>query len=309
MLSHNFWHSQKPIDLRSSASVFAAECYNKQKITLGGVSNARQLGGYTAAGGKKIKNNVILRTGALFGAPPETLDELSQKYKVGDIIDFRMEQEKAAMPEPEIKGAGYHHISVLSDIPVTKEDFDLYRQLMTVKDMSLRYKKMCDANIDISPAKVYEALAFGNDGTAGYKKFFDILLNKPENSAVLFHCTQGKDRTGMAAILLLSALGADRQTVIGDYLMTNEACKPLLDRIKNDLEKAEMPKEVLDFALFIESVDISFIEPIFETMDKEFGSVGGYLEKVLGLTAADKERLEELYLEKNEYHCNNDQQV
>ena len=217
--------------------------YEKQKIILNGVSNARQLGGYTVSGGRKIKCNVILRTGALFGALPETLDELSQKYKVGDIIDFRMEQEKAAMPEPEIKGARYHHISVLNDIPITKENFDLYRQLLTVKDMPLRYKKMYDANIDISPSKVYEALAFGNDGVSGYKKFFDIALNKPEDSAILFHCTQGKDRTGMAAILLLSALGADRQTVTDDYLMTNEACKTLLDRIKNDLEKAEMPKK------------------------------------------------------------------
>ena len=271
--------------------------YEKQKIDLCGVSNARQLGGYTVLGGKKIKNNVILRTGALFSAPPATLDELSAKYKVGDIIDFRMGQEKAAMPEPDIKGARYHHISVLNSIPITKEDFEQYRQLLAVKDMALRYKKMYDANIDVSPAKVYKLLAFDNDGIAGYKKFFDILLNKPEDKSVLFHCTQGKDRTGMAAILLLSALGADRQTIIDDYLMTNVACKPLLDRIQSELQKAEMPKEVLDFAMFIESVDISFIEPIFDTMDKEFGSVNGYLQTALGLTSEDIIRLEEIYLE------------
>ena len=156
---------------------------------------------------------------------------------------------------------------------------------------------MYDAHIDVSPAKVYKALAFSNDGIKGYKKFFDILLNKPDNAAVLFHCTQGKDRTGVAAILLLSALGADRKTVIEDYLMTNEACKPLLDSIRNDLEKANMPKEVLDLAMFIESVDISFIEPIFDVIDKEFGSVNGYLQTAIGLKAADIKRLREIYLE------------
>ena len=271
--------------------------YEKQKIDLCGVSNARQLGGYTVADGKKIKNNVVLRTGALFGASPEALDELSQKYKVSDIIDFRMEQEKAAMPEPEIKGARYWHISVLNDIPVSKENFDVYRKLLTVKDMALKYKTMYDANIDVSPAKVYKALAFGNDGIRGYKKFFDILLNKPENAAVLFHCTQGKDRTGMAAILLLSALGLDRESVIADYMMTNEACRPLLDRIQSELQKAKLPKEVLDFAMFIESVDISFIEPVFDVMNKEFGSVNGYLQTAMGLTAGDIKRLKEIYLE------------
>jgi Protein tyrosine/serine phosphatase len=100
----------------------------------------------------------------------------------------------------------------------------------------------------------------------------------------------------MAAILLLSALGADRETVIADYLMTNEACKSLLDRIRSELKKADMPKEVLDFAMFIESVDISFIEPIFETMDKEFGSINGYLQTAIGLTAEDINRLKEIYL-------------
>ena len=261
------------------------------------MSNARQLGGYTVADGKKIKNNVVFRTGALFGASPETVDELCRKYKVSDIIDFRMEQEKAAMPEPDIKGARYHSVSVLNDIPVSKEDFEVYKQLLTVKDAALKYKTMYDANIDISSSKVYKALAFGNDGIKGYKKFFEILLNKPQNAAVLFHCTQGKDRTGMAAILLLSALGADRETVIADYLMTNEACKPLLDRIRSELKKADTPKEVLDFAMFIESVDISFIEPIFETMDKEFGSVNGYLQNAIGLTVGDIKRLKEIYLE------------
>ena len=49
--------------------------------------------------------------------------------------------------------------------------------------------------------------------------------------------------------------------------------------------------------MFIESVNISFIGPIFDAMDKEFGSINGYLEKVLGLTATDMERLKELYLE------------
>lgn len=271
--------------------------YEKQKTELCGVPNARQLGGYTVSDGKKIKNNLIFRTGALFGASPEAVDDLCQKYKVGDIIDFRMEQEKAAMPEPKIKGARYHSISVLNDIPVSKEDFEVYRQLLTVKDAALKYKTMYDANIDLSPSKVYKALAFGNDGINGYKKFFEILLNKPQNAAVLFHCTQGKDRTGMAAILLLSALGAERETVIADYLMTNEACKSLLDRIRSELKKADMPKEVLDFAMFIESVDISFIEPIFETMDKEFGSINGYLQTAIGLTAEDINRLKEIYLE------------
>ena len=273
--------------------------YEKQKIQLDGVPNARQLGGYIVSGGKRIKNNVILRTGALFAASVEVCTELSEKYRVSDIIDFRMEQEVSVMPDPDIMGAKYHHISVLNDIPMTKEDFEIYKELIKCGDMVIKYKKLYGTGIDISPDKVYRSLVFSDMGKEGYRRFFDILLKKSENSAILFHCTQGKDRTGMAAALLLAALGADRQTITEDYMMTNTACGSMLDKIKLEMQNENVDKAVLDFALFLESVDKSFIEAIFDIMDKEYGSVVGYLEKELGLTADAIEDLRKLYLEDN----------
>ena len=97
--------------------------YETQRIMLEGVQNARQLGGYIGTGGKRIKNNTILRTGMLFSASEAARSELSEKYRVSDIIDLRADNETKTMPEPEIKGARYHHLSVLNDLPVTEEDF------------------------------------------------------------------------------------------------------------------------------------------------------------------------------------------
>ena len=271
--------------------------YEKQRIILDGVPNARQLGGYIGLGGKKVKNNVILRTGTLFTAAADARRKLSEHYRVSDIIDLRMDKEAEAMPEPHIEGAGYHHLSVLNDLPVSKEDFELYKRFLATDDIVLKYKTMYEMGIDIDMGQNYRTMVFSDEGKAGYKKFFEILLNKPENAAVLFHCTQGKDRTGVGAILLLSALGAGKETIMADYMLTNTAYGTLLGKIRSELEAANAGKEVIDFAIMLEGVSEGFIEPILEVINREYGSVQGYLKSELGLTGADFKRLEELYLE------------
>lgn len=271
--------------------------YEKQRINLDGVPNARQLGGYIGTDGKKVKNNVILRTGALFSATADARRELSERYRVSDIIDFRMDQETEAMPEPHIEGARYHHLSVLNNMPVSEDDFIQYREFLKTDDIVFKYKSIYAAEIPLDMEQNYKSMVFSGEGKAGYKKYFDILLAKPDDASVLFHCTQGKDRTGVAAILLLSALGVDRETITADYLLTNTAYASLLDKIRSELEAAKVGKEVIDYAFILEGVSESFIAPILEIMDREYGSVKGYLKAEIGLTDADIKRLEELYLE------------
>ena len=271
--------------------------YEKQRINLDGVQNARQLGGYIGTDGKMVKNNIILRTGTLFTATADARRKLSERYRVSDVIDFRMAQEAEAMPEPDIKGARYHHLSVLNNIPVSKKEFELYKKLLNINDIVYKYKFIYEQKVPVDMAENYKIMAFSDEGKAGYRKFFDILLNKPENASVLFHCTQGKDRTGVAALLLLSALGADRETIISDYLLTNKAYGYLLDKIRNELTAANAGKEVIDYAMMLEGVSESFIGAVLKIMDREYGSVKGYLKSELDLTNADIKRLEEMYLE------------
>ncbi len=271
--------------------------YETQRIILDGVQNARQLGGYIGTDGKRIKNNTILRTGMLFSASEGARQELSERYKVSDIIDLRADNETKTMPEPEITSARYHHLSVLNDLPVTEEDFKLYKKLLQCDDIVYKYKTIYEQNIPLNMERNYRSMAFADDGKKGYRIFFDIVLNKPEDASVLFHCTQGKDRTGMGAILLLSALGVDRETVVSDYLLTNDAYGDLLKKIHSELEAANVGKEVLDYAMILESVNEGLITPVLDIMNSEYGSVQGYLKSELGLADADFKRLNELYLE------------
>ena len=84
-----------------------------QGIKLDGVSNAWQLGGYICQDGRRIKQNVLLRTGELCELAPEGAKALAEQYEVKNIIDFRMESERTGAVDKKVPGAENTWISVM----------------------------------------------------------------------------------------------------------------------------------------------------------------------------------------------------
>ena len=140
--------------------------------------------------------------------------------------------------------------------------------------------------------KVYAKMAASETACAAYAEMFRVLLDCPEG-AVYFHCAQGKDRTGIAAILILTALGADLETAKEDYFLSNIG---LADAEADPMSVGvrPWPREVLDklFKVFPEILDI-----YLRTLGETWGGLDAYLRGPLGLTDADFEKLRELYLE------------
>ncbi|MBR1443874.1 MAG: tyrosine-protein phosphatase [Firmicutes bacterium] len=272
-------------------------CFETQKVDLKGVPNARQMGGYVGYEGKHIKSDTILRTGTLYKAEKEAIELLEEKYRISDIVDFRMLHESNVMPDPELKGARYHHFSVLNELNVKDKKTEKYVNIMNIPNMGERYLAMYESKMRIDMIEVYRSITFSDEGKKGYSGFFDVLLGKKENSAVLFHCTEGKDRTGIAAILLLSALGVDNETIKTDYLMTNEASADIIRKIKEEVSKVTDDEDVIEFVMFIKCVNEKFIKPIFEIAEKEYGGIIGYIKTELGLSGSDIADLRKIYLE------------
>ena len=146
---------------------------------------------------------------------------------------------------------------------------------------------------------VYDHFLLGQRGKAAYRSFFEILLKAdPGSGAVLWHCTDGKDRTGCAAMLLLSALGADRETVTEDYLLTNEYNRDVLDAVRRRISALPMPQEKQDAFLFLAGgVSENYIRHAFDTLEARYGSVEGYLSQELGIGAEERAELQNKYLE------------
>jgi protein-tyrosine phosphatase len=101
-------------------------------------------------------------------------------------------------------------------------------------------------------------------------------LQEPASLPLVFHCTAGKDRTGMAAVLILLALGVSREAIVGDFLISNERWQPT---------------ETTSDWTVLSRVRAEYLDTAFATMTAEWGSIDAYLDQALALNAAARERL------------------
>ena len=126
-----------------------------------------------------------------------------------------------------------------------------------------------------------------------YRRMFAELL--AGRAPLAFNCTAGKDRTGIAAALLLTALGVPRESVIQDYTLTNRYFDPS-KVIHSDSQASagwkRLPPDVLRAYM---AADRSYIEAAFRVMDAHLDGANGYLRDELGLSPSDLAKLRNLY--------------
>lgn len=266
----------------------------EHSIDLAGISNARELGGYSV-GDRLIRKGVLLRTGSLTGASSETLQKLHDEYRVRTVVDFRMSDERSNAPDPEIQGVKNIHLPVIEmeDYPVS--DPKLLEEYQRSGSDKMKLFEMSYRSGALGP-QMYVGFLLGERGKAAYRGFFRALL-EVNDGAILWHCTDGKDRTGCAAMLILYALGANRETIIHDYMLTNEYNSAHIEAFRNKVAGYQMPLEKLEALLFMcGGVYERYMINALEALNKNYGSVKGYLEKELGVGNTELKRLREKYL-------------
>lgn len=264
-----------------------------QSIPLNSIQNARELAGYRTADGKTVKSGVLLRTAALHGISDEDIRTLTDVYRVQHIVDFRMAMEIEAAEDPAITGTEYHHLDVID--PSVMEGLDAPQPDMTAVDLH-QLIALCE-QIGMLDENMYVGFLRSKTGKAAYAAFFRILLNTDPDRAVLWHCTGGKDRTGLAAMLLLSALGADEALIIRDYLLTNEYNAQRIAGTKQFLRAKGYDDAVIDKAILaFNAVDERFMRNALEYLKKEYGSVRGYIRDGLNISQEEIGSLKEKYL-------------
>jgi len=131
----------------------------------------------------------------------------------------------------------------------------------------------------------YEALAL--EHTDDYRRIIDDLL-APEAVPAIFHCTSGKDRTGMIAAIVLLALGASCEAITADYVMTH-------DRI----EKVDYFQETADPGAIavVMAADADYMETALASMRDRYGSTDRYLSEGVGVTPEKRRRLAQLFID------------
>lgn len=252
----------------------------EKSISLQGVGNARQLGGYRIED-KRIRDGILIRTAALNQATPEALEALQNKYRVQTVIDLRMSQEQNHIPDPAIPGAMNIHLPVIEmEDMLTDVDPKLIEQFSDPQmDRMVMFNMAYETGM--LNEKLYTDFLLKDRGRVAYRGFFEALLDLQEGRAILWHCTDGKDRTGCAAMLVLLALGADRETVMHDYMLTNGYNAQLLEGIRQKVAPLGMPDEKLNALLFMSGgVAETYMDNAINALIREFGSVRGYLREL-----------------------------
>lgn len=230
-----------------------------------GLCNMRDLGGLSCGNGRRVKRGLIYRSEELCDLPKAGLARID-RLGIRTVVDFRDRNEAAAAPD--------------KTPPSVENRIGLPIEAGRVMGMFSggRLSRSNSVGIMVS---TYRVLV--HDFQQAYSDFFRI-VEEASNAPVLFHCAAGKDRTGLAAALFLSALGTDREEIMRDYMLS----KPCLEgkyRPGIDYDDELEP-------LF--SVEPEFLRASFAVMDEEYGGPERFLQEKLGV---DLERLRLLYCE------------
>ncbi len=257
-------------------------------IPMPGVKNFRDMGGYKGADGRTMRWGKLYRSGhwADFTGTPQTA---APAYGITTVIDFRSDAEKKRHPVgwPDGWTPAYHATPIGGNAAAWVQD--LYERLSS---SPFPAKELRDQFI-----LAFETIPVAN--ADGLKRFFDIILEGEPNDKVLFHCTAGKDRTGIAGALLMRALGAAEEDITTDFLMTNDAVDlpatsaQIAERLSEKAGRVIEPDDVHPLV----GVEPAFLDAAYASIDRSFGSVDAYLEGRLGLTAERQARLRDLFLE------------
>jgi len=272
-----------------------------QSIRLTGVGNARELGGYKAEDGRTIRHGLLLRTAKLSGATEEDIQRLISEYHLAVVVDFRGNDEIENNPDPDISGARNLNLQIIDkeDDPLPEEMAAEIDALMAQNGeiskldmlrMAIKYGTFSD--------QMYVDFLWSDKGKAGYCQLFDELLDLPDGQAILFHCTEGKDRTGCAAMLILYALGVDEDTIMEDFLLTNVYNAALIEEDRRMLEAEGISEEEMETYLpMMDQVNPAFMSAAIAWMTESFGSPLGYIIQELGVTKDEIAVLRDKFLE------------
>jgi protein-tyrosine phosphatase len=139
---------------------------------------------------------------------------------------------------------------------------------------------------------MYDIIFFEENSQEVYRQFFaDLLALDPAKGAVLWHCTQGKDRAGCASAMLLAALGAEHDLIMADFTLSKHYYDPQISRIETTTEAQQTAISTLI------SANPTIFESSLDKVEARYGSLVGYLTECIGVTTEMMETLRERYLE------------
>lgn len=209
----------------------AFELIRCNQIKLKSVENARWIKDLLTNSGRKIKDGLLIRSGSLHQLTDEEADYLNT-LGLSLVIDLRTPMEVAQAPDKSIAGVRYENIPLVENIDTSMMDYLTQRYMQSLSETDRAWYVEQYARID-EVIKMYRKISMDARSLDSIHRIFQLLRESP--GTILFHCTSGKDRTGIIAALLLLALGCDKKYIISDYNASAVTLFTKTESIKADL--------------------------------------------------------------------------
>ena len=240
----------------------------ERHIPMAGGYNIRDLGGYLGANNKHVKWGKFFRADDMAHLTQEDIDYLGS-IPITTVFDFRTQREVDNAPDrlpPTVRHILHRPLAPGNVAPAEIVDG--------------RFVRYDDANAFMQV--VYQEMITCPYINSVYREFFEYVSDE-DKGPVLFHCTAGKDRTGVAAAFILYALGVDKETIFQDYLDSNIYLANKYSHLTQDNPQLAV----------MYGVSASFLTTAFDAMEETHGTVENYLKNVLN---ADIDALRAKYL-------------
>lgn len=247
-------------------------------VPLEGGINFRDLAGYPTTDGRKIKSGLLFRSGALNELTENDCRFLAKKG-IMHIVDYRDPKEIKEKPNVIWSGAIYHNVSA-NPIETVSADLNKISNEIVKQFDPVSYMQ-----------EVYRQLPFNNQA---YRFLATLLKNNPAISLVQ-HCAVGKDRTGIGVAIVLFALGANYQTVMEDYLLTEITLAPFRQRIITALSN-KLDSHSIESVQYMFSARQEFLDTAITTIKQRYQTIDNWLVQEFGLTNDHRLSLQQHYL-------------
>jgi protein-tyrosine phosphatase len=230
-----------------------------RKITIDFVGNLRDLGGYRSSGGRPIAWRRLFRSAELRHRNEEDVALFRQVTGVKAVLDLRGDLEIKQPSVDLLTGGGIHYLNIPLIAggrgPGSDGEDELFKRFKNMGEFYLMMLRHPDFG-----RKLVAALEF---------------IAEPANQPVLFHCTVGKDRTGILAASVLGVLGIPEPDIIADYNLTTPFMAGFKERMKETDQGARM---VEDLPAYFWEASPESMSLVLSEIRREFGSLRSYLE-------------------------------
>ena len=247
------------------------------------------LGGTKTMNGEVIKSHLLYRSAHLAEIDEKAVDRLADELNIKHIVDLRTDEELNYRPEDFVsRRIEYHHVPLLDEEinpVVTKEN-----RVQVLNDLIAGEGGMIGHILSL-----YGKVVTSDMSIAGYKEIFRLLLECDPNDGFLFHCTQGKDRTGITIMLILTALGVSRDRITNIYLSFNNRARLKRTAYFLGMNIVFSLKQAIALNNTLIARKI-YINKAYDTINQFYGGVEKYIRDIIGLSDSDIQKLKNKFL-------------